>query len=720
MSMAVIMAVCIFLFVCYCIKRTFAIEATFEFYFEMYLPSLLPFPESLRLSDLRFCFCRLLTLNANMSENLVFYSEIKSILETVIRTSVDIGHSKEKTSTKGATMRREPDFDTVVEMLAREATRKIDAVFSQLSSTLHNENQTLQARVGGLQSELKTTQENFENARMWREHVLSGSPVLFQQSGLVYTLKPSGKLKTRTDQLTGDGPETGHDEAAKEVNSEAESSAAIGQDIKEDSSTTNTADSKTPESQNTQEAGVRGKGKQFVCEVCTKSFSRQFHLMKHRNTHREQRPFSCDQCPRRFRNTETFEYHLLRHEERKYATLKCPLCEKMFKTQMHLKTHQMVHTDTRPFTCSTCEKAFKTKHSLQAHQVVHSAEKPHKCSECGEGFRYAFTLQCHQSIHTGEHPFKCTVCGKAFIKRRSLSAHQRGHRGKMFTCETCGAGFTLQHNLRRHVRIHTGEKPFKCKVCGKSFIQDNRLKSHMLLHGASKSFMCDLCGKTFLYNCQLQKHQKATHDERHGQVVRRRTREKGNRRVIYRRDRTSVDVTPFSCKTCRKGLDSAGALRRHEQIHTGQRQHTCPTCGKSFFYKATYDYHQRIHTGERPFGCDVCGKRFIIPQALKSHKLQHSGEKPHQCEQCDKAFRIYTNLLRHMRVHTGEKPYECEVCGVRFRQLGHVKFHMQVHTGERPYSCSSCGLGFSDSRLLKRHNCAEKHQNTSEDTLATS
>lgn len=105
--MAVIMAVCIFLFVCYCIKRTFAIEATFEFYFEMYLPSLLPFPESLRLSDVRFCFCRLLTLNANMSENLVFYSEIKSILETVIRTSVDIGHSKEKTSTKGATMRRE-------------------------------------------------------------------------------------------------------------------------------------------------------------------------------------------------------------------------------------------------------------------------------------------------------------------------------------------------------------------------------------------------------------------------------------------------------------------------------------------------------------------------------------------------------------------------------------------------------------------------------------
>ncbi|KAG8001777.1 Zinc finger protein Gfi-1b [Nibea albiflora] len=294
--------------------------------------------------------------DAKMSENFVFHSQTKSIVETAVKTAVHIVSSKEENNSEE---RRKPDFDSVVEMLSREATRKISAVFSQLFSMLHNENATLKSEVGELQSKLKTVTVNFENTRKWRENVLSGCPVLFEQSGLLFSLKPFGKLEvnksTLMERVTGSAPETqtgqiaalmscpGGGQATKEVNSEAQSAPASRQDLAQDCAATNTTQSPNTTSQNTQDAVIRKKDV-LVCNVCNKSFDRQFHLLKHMNTHKEQRTLACSQCPRRFRNTAAFEYHLLRHEEKKYASFKCQLCDKTFKTKMHLKTHQIVHT----------------------------------------------------------------------------------------------------------------------------------------------------------------------------------------------------------------------------------------------------------------------------------------------------------------------------------------------------------------------------------------
>lgn len=43
---------------------------------------------------------------------------------------------------------------------------------------------------------------NYENARMWRENVLNGCPVLFEETGLIFTLKPFGNLKKNPDKMT--------------------------------------------------------------------------------------------------------------------------------------------------------------------------------------------------------------------------------------------------------------------------------------------------------------------------------------------------------------------------------------------------------------------------------------------------------------------------------------------------------------------------------------
>lgn len=64
-----------------------------------------------------------------------------------------------------------------------------------MSAALQSQNQALRARVGQLERELKTATKNLENATTWRENVLSGCPVLFEESGLVFILKPFGKLE---------------------------------------------------------------------------------------------------------------------------------------------------------------------------------------------------------------------------------------------------------------------------------------------------------------------------------------------------------------------------------------------------------------------------------------------------------------------------------------------------------------------------------------------
>lgn len=96
-----------------------------------------------------------------------------------------------------------PDPQTnTVEMLACEASRKIDAIFTHLSSMLLKENQTLKAKVEKLDSELQDMTKNFENAQLWRENVLNGCPVLFEESGMIFTLKLFGQLMKNTDKLT--------------------------------------------------------------------------------------------------------------------------------------------------------------------------------------------------------------------------------------------------------------------------------------------------------------------------------------------------------------------------------------------------------------------------------------------------------------------------------------------------------------------------------------
>ncbi|XP_073538264.1 uncharacterized protein [Phyllobates terribilis] len=259
--------------------------------------------------------------------------------------------------------------------------------------------------------------------------------------------------------------------------------------------------------------------------------------VEHQKVYKEERPFSCSECGKRF-------------------TIKSKLVK-----------HVRIHTRERPFPCSECGRCFKIKSNLAKHERIHTGERPFPCSECSKCFIQHSDLVRHQRIHTGEKPFTCSECGKCFTDKSNLSKHERGHTGeKPFLCSECGKCFYQNVDLVRHQRRHTGVKPFSCSECGKCFTDTSSLGKHKRSHIEEKLFSCSECGKCFGHKSDLVAHQRIHSVEK-----------------------------PFSCSECGKSFNCKSHLVSHQKTHTKEKQFSCSDCGKCFKRKSSFVSHQRIH-----------------------------------------------------------------------------------------------------------------------------
>lgn len=84
--------------------------------------------------------------------------------------------------------------------------------------------------------------------------------------------------------------------------------------------------------------------------------------------------------------------------------LQCPQCGKRFRQIPHLRDHERLHSDERPFVCSVCGRSFVLAARLAEHARTHSGDKPYSCPLCDRTFRSLSNLGKHRKTHAQVSP----------------------------------------------------------------------------------------------------------------------------------------------------------------------------------------------------------------------------------------------------------------------------------------------------------------------------
>ncbi|XP_017193510.2 zinc finger protein 717 [Oryctolagus cuniculus] len=378
------------------------------------------------------------------------------------------------------------------------------------------------------------------------------------------------------------------------------------------------------------------------------------------------------------------------------------------------------YSGLKPAKCNKCHAMYcpSGPDQLQAGEKFDNTKIP------GNSLQFCEPLGQHDNIHITKQPFGPTGQAKVFT-RKMFYKSERVHMAENCDKSTVTFGKATQvekaihenYSLNMHQQSHTRKKLYRYIRYVEPVIHQSHLAINQILNtreklytfkpcGKSLSFNspyeCNDCGKAFGQKSDLRKHQQIhTGEKPHkcndcGKTF-------GRKSDLFIHQRIHTGEKPHKCNNCGKAFARKSDLIIHQRIHTGEKPHKCNDCGKAFGHKSYLIVHQQIHTGEKPHKCNDCGKAFGHKSCLILHQRIHTGEKPHKCDDCGKAFARKSYLILHQRIHTGEKPHKCNDCGKAFIQKSHLIVHQRIHMGKKPHKCNDCGKAFGQKSYLIIH-----------------
>ncbi|XP_034433781.1 zinc finger protein 616-like [Hippoglossus hippoglossus] len=246
------------------------------------------------------------------------------------------------------------------------------------------------------------------------------------------------------------------------------------------------------------------------------------------------------------------------------------------------------------------------------------------------------------------------------------------------------------------------------------------------------------------------------------QLKRKALKDKDSAAAKRQRKKYSSDKT---CPVCNKIFLRAAAMRRHQEIHSTNRdlRYKCANCDKRF--RDHYDmnrHNMRVHEKEdmgvnppeddpgEPCtsemsdnkNCSLCGKYFARHVDMERHMNSHSEDRPYKCCYCEKKFKNPYVLKRHQKEicksrelkktkrKEAQQPNppplppppdgstESKICPICSRVLpctADIAKHLRSHSEERPFICITCEKGFKYKDTLKKHQIIHGHDGIREE-----
>ncbi|XP_063709621.1 PR domain zinc finger protein 5-like [Culicoides brevitarsis] len=203
----------------------------------------------------------------------------------------------------------------------------------------------------------------------------------------------------------------------------------------------------------------------YPCDFCSAVYLEKVSIRSHVWQHLG--GVKCQYCYETFFDMQKRQKHIEKHEKERETQYICDFCGQKSFSKAIIKAHLInLHVNVATIKCPKCDKLFKSKRHVTDHILGSHAEKSTICPHCGKKCSSPMSLKCHiyQKHNENRKPLKKAVRPET----------------REFACDECEMKFYKNHTLKKHKFTHSKTRPYQCQMCSTGYYMNEYLRKHYL------------------------------------------------------------------------------------------------------------------------------------------------------------------------------------------------------------------------------------------------